>query len=153
MAGGEIPIQIIKYRTQEVIWKQYGIRLRVKPVADSSGRMSISIDTEISTLDEATKVDNIPGILTNHVSSHFDLSRPQTIALSGLLKNEEGRSHNGLPYLSRIPILGGLFSSQSYKDFETELIIFVRPSILKEGEESETIQNPYQHIGELGEKL
>jgi Flp pilus assembly protein, secretin CpaC len=153
MAGGEIPIQIVRYRTSDVVWKSYGIRLKVKPTADSSGRMSISIDTEISTLDKSTGIADVPGILTNHVSSHFDLTRPQTIALSGLLKNEEGRGHNGLPFLSRLPILGGLFSSQEYADNKTELVIFVRPSILKEGEEEETTRTPYQHIGEVGEKL
>jgi pilus assembly protein CpaC len=134
LAGGEFPIKVFNYEAQDVVWKRYGILLRVKPRADAAGRLSISLETEISTLDKSTAVDGIPGILTNRVSSHFDLSKPQTIALSGLLKNEDGNSTEGVPLLSRLPVIGALFSSKDFRENRSELIIFVRPSILKEGE-------------------
>ncbi|MGZ3775509.1 MAG: pilus assembly protein [Pseudobdellovibrionaceae bacterium] len=136
LAGGEFPIKIFNFKTQDVIWKQYGILLRVKPKADSAGRISLSIETEVSTLDDAHAVDHVPGVLTNRVSSHFDLTKPQTIALSGLLKSEDGRSSEGIPLLSRLPILGALFSSKDFRENRSELIIFVRPTILKEDEDS-----------------
>lgn len=136
LAGGEFPIKIMNYKAQDVIWKRYGILLRVKPKADSAGRISLSIDTEVTTLDDAHTIDNIPGILTNRVSSHFDLTKPQTIALSGLLKSEDGRSSEGVPFLSRLPILGALFSSKDFRESRSELVIFVRPTILKENDES-----------------
>lgn len=134
LAGGEFPIKIMNYKIQDIVWKRYGILLRVKPKADSAGRMSISIETEVSTVDESRKVDDIPGILTNRVSSHFDLAKPQTIALSGLLKSEDGNSSEGLPLLSRLPVIGALFSSKDFKENRSELVIFVRPSILQEDE-------------------
>ncbi|MFV3408295.1 pilus assembly protein [Bdellovibrio bacteriovorus] len=140
LAGGEFPIKIMNYKMQDIVWKRYGILLRVKPKADAAGRMSISIETEISTVDDSRKVDDVPGILTNRVSSHFDLTRPQTIALSGLLKSEDGKSSEGLPLLSRLPVVGALFSSKDFKENRSELVIFVRPSILREGEE-----NPMPH--------
>lgn len=153
LAGGEFPIKVLNYKIQDIVWKRYGILMKVKPKADSSGRMSISIDTEVSTIDKSTSVDDIPGILTNHVSSHFDITKPQTIALSGLLRNEDSEGHQGIAMLSRLPILGALFSSRDFREHRTELIIFVRPSILKEGEESETTQMPNQHIGQVEGKL
>ncbi|MFS4459522.1 pilus assembly protein [Bdellovibrio sp. HCB2-146] len=135
LAGGEFPIKVVNYKAQDVVWKRYGILLRVRPKADAAGRLSISVETEVSTLDKATSVEGIPGVLTNRVSSHFDLTKPQTIALSGLLKNENGNSSEGLPLLSRLPILGALFSSKDYLENRSELVIFVRPSIMKENEE------------------
>ncbi|MNJ99857.1 Type II secretion system protein D precursor [compost metagenome] len=149
LAGGEFPIKILNYKMQDIVWKKYGILLKVKPVADSSGRMSISIETEVSTLDDSRRVDDIPGLLTNHVSSHFDLSRPRTIALSGLLKSEDSKSHEGVPFLARIPVLGALFSSKDFKENRSELVIFVRPSILKEDEYENS--NP-QHVGDLEQR-
>ncbi|HEY1080359.1 MAG TPA: type II and III secretion system protein [Bdellovibrio sp.] len=137
LAGGEFPIKIVGYRTQDLVWKRYGILLKVKPKADAAGRMSLSIDTEITTLDPGMAVDNIPGLLTNRVSSHFDLTRPQTIALSGLLKSEDGESSSGLPFLSRLPVLGALFSSKDFREHRSELVIFVRPMILQEGDSGE----------------
>lgn len=147
LAGGEFPIKIMNYKVQDIVWKRYGILLRVKPRADAAGRMSLSIETEVSTLDASRSVDDIPGILTNRVSSHFDLTSPRTIALSGLLKNEDSQNSEGLPWLSRLPILGALFSSRDFKENRSELVIFVRPSILTE---EETDSAPV-HLRELRE--
>lgn len=130
LAGGEFPIKLINYKTQDVIWKQYGVLLKVSPVADYSGRMSISIQTEVSSIDGSRTVDGVPGLFTNRVQSHFDLVRPKTIALSGLIKNESRESSDGLPWLSKIPIIGSLFSSKEFQNNKTELVIFVRPEIV-----------------------
>ncbi|QDK46776.1 pilus assembly protein [Bdellovibrio sp. ZAP7] len=147
LAGGEFPIKIMNYEVQDIVWKRYGILLRVKPRADSAGRISLSIETEVSTLDQARAVDGVPGVLTNRVSSHFDLTRPQTIALSGLLKNDDGNSSSGLPILSRIPILGPLFSSKDFRENKSELVIFVRPSIMNENENNG--EGRPHHLGEI----
>ncbi|UOF00956.1 type II and III secretion system protein family protein [Bdellovibrio reynosensis] len=136
LAGGEFPIKILNFKAQDVVWKRYGILLRVKPKADAAGRISLSIETEVSTLDKSMQVDDIPGILTNRVSSHFDLTKPQTIALSGLIKSEDGKASEGLPLLSRLPIIGALFSSKDFRENRTELVIFVRPTILGEQEQT-----------------
>lgn len=131
VAGGEFPIKIMNFKTQDVVWKRYGILLKIKPLADFSGRMSISIETEISSLD-GHAVEGIPGLLTNRVQSHFDLTESKTIALSGLIKSESTESQAGLPGLSRLPILGALFSSKEFRENKTELVIFVRPEIVDE---------------------
>lgn len=133
-AGGEFPIKVVGHRTQGVLWKKYGIVLKVIPKADSSGRMSIALETEVSTIDLSRTVEGVPGLLTNRISSHFDLSSSNTIVLSGLIKNEEGKSVEGLPALSRIPVLGALFSSREFRENRTELVILVRPSIVNENE-------------------
>jgi len=133
IAGGEFPIKIINSKMQDVIWKRYGIILKVKPIADFSGKMSISIETEVSTLDDSSKFDGLPGLLTNRVQSHFDLSESRLIALSGLIKNEQSQASQGLPGLSRIPILGPLFSSKEFRENRTELVIFVKPEVLSPG--------------------
>lgn len=149
LAGGEFPIKIMNYKMQDIVWKRYGILLRVKPLADAAGRISLSIETEVSTVDESRKVDDVPGILTNRVSSHFDLTKPQTIALSGLIKSEDSKSSEGLPLLSRLPILGPLFSSKDFKENRSELVIFVRPSLL---DENESPSSP-RHLRPLKETL
>lgn len=147
LAGGEFPIKIINYKTQDIVWKRYGILLKVKPKADASGRISLSIETEVTTLDDSRKVDDIPGLLTNRVSSHFDLTRPQTIALSGLIKNEEGKSREGVPLISRIPILGSLFASKDFRENRSELVIFVRPTILSSEEPIEIHKDHLKKVG------
>lgn len=129
LAGGEIPIKIINFKTQDVVWKQYGVVLKIAPRAGQSGHMSIGIETEVSTIDGDHAVDGIPRMLTNRIETHFDLEGPRTIALSGLLRHDQNESASGLPGLSRLPILGPLFSSRDYNDHRSELIIFVSPQI------------------------
>jgi pilus assembly protein CpaC len=129
LAGGEIPIKIVNHKTQNIVWKQYGILLKISPKADFSGRMSIAIETEVSMPDDAHKVDGIPGLLNNRIESHFDLTSSRTIVLSGLIKKEWSESTAGLPGLSDIPIIGSLFGSKTYKDNRSELMVFVTPEI------------------------
>ncbi len=130
LAGGEFPIKVSSNRSREVIWKRYGVLLKIKPLADHSGRMSIALETEVSTIDPSHVVDGVPGLLTNRIESHFDLKESKTIALSGLIKHESGSAASGLPLFSSIPILGSLFSSREFRDNKTELVVFVTPEIV-----------------------
>lgn len=131
-AGGEIPIRVITRMTKEIIWKKYGIQLKVQPEADFSGRMSIAIETEVSALDQANALDGIPAMTTNQLKSHFDLNDSKIIVLSGLIKNDEGSTHEGVIGLSSLPVLGPLFASQNFRNRQSELIVLVKPEIVKE---------------------
>jgi pilus assembly protein CpaC len=142
VAGGEFPIKIINFHIQDVIWKKYGIVLKVSPLADYYGHMSISLETEVSSIDPSRTIEGVPGLFTNRVQSHFDLSRPRTIALSGLIKNEDSQNSEGLPFLSRIPVLGALFSIKDFRTNKTELVIFVRPEIVDPDRESSQVKLP-----------
>lgn len=135
IAGGEIPIKIMNYKMQDIVWKRYGILLKMKPKADYQGRMSIELETEVSSLDAANKVDGIPGVFTNRMQSHFDLKSSRTIVLSGLIKSEDSQSTEGLPGLSRLPILGKLFGSEDFRNNKTELLIFVTPEVIDDNAE------------------
>jgi pilus assembly protein CpaC len=136
LAGGEFPIKIANYKTHDIIWKQYGVVLKIKPKADFSGRMSIGIETEVSTLDRSNIVDGVPGLLTNRIETHFDLSSSRTIVLSGLIKKEWGDAMQGLPGLSSIPVLGALFGSRDFQEHRSELVVFVTPEVARPDEES-----------------
>jgi len=132
-AGGEFPIKILNYKVQDVVWKKYGIVMNVKPVADFSGKMSISIETEVSSIDKSQSVDGVPALFTNKIQSHFELNGPRTIALSGLIKSEQSENGSGLPGLSRIPVFGALFGSKEFRDNRTELVVFVKPEVISPG--------------------
>ncbi len=135
LAGGEFPIRTTTQYAASVSWKKYGVMLHINPQADYSGRMSIGINTEVSMLDFTNKAGDTPGLLTNSIQTHFDLTHTRTIALSGLLREEWGRAQSGLPFLSQLPILGSLFSSHNYHDHKTELIVFVTPTVSRPDEE------------------
>lgn len=130
-AGGEFPIKVLGLRSKEIQWKRYGIGLKLKPIIDASGQMSLQIETEVSTLDRSITVDDVPALHTNRVSSFFDLIASRTIAISGLIKSEVSESSEGVPYLKNIPILGALFASKNFQENKSELVIFVTPELME----------------------
>jgi pilus assembly protein CpaC len=131
-AGGEFPIVTRDSKSyQTVIWKKYGISLKIKPIIDSIGQMSIELETEISSIDKSREINGIPAMHEHKVMSHFDLIQSKTIALSGLIKNETGTANEGLPYLKDIPLLGKLFASEEFLENRTELVIFVTPELME----------------------
>lgn len=131
-AGGEFPIKVVHLRSTEILWKRYGINLKLKPVIDPLGQMSLQIESEVSTLDRSITIDDVPAIHSNRVSSFFDLIGSRTIAISGLIKSEVSESTEGVPFLKNIPILGALFSSKNFQENKSELVIFVTPELLNE---------------------
>jgi pilus assembly protein CpaC len=129
LAGGEFPIKMISFKSQDVVWKQYGIMLTVKPHADLSGKMSLSLQIEVSKI-AGDPIDGIPQLQTNRVESHVDLTRTQIIALSGLISSSDDQSKSGLPGFGNIPILGSLFASKDFQQHRSELVIFLKPEIV-----------------------
>lgn len=132
LAGGEFPIKIFNYKISDIHWKKHGIVLNIKPNADHRGRMSLYVNAEISIIDNAHVVDGIPGLLVNRVETYIDLTESKTIALSGLIKQDWGKTRAGIPLLSDIPILNNLFSSEDFRNEHTDLVIFLTPKLLKD---------------------
>lgn len=130
LAGGELPIKTVSRFSNNVVWKKYGVSLKIKPRADSLGQLRLSLETEISRIDPAVSVDGVPGFFTHRTQSEFDLTQSKLIVLSGLFSKEDSESSQGVAGLSRIPILGSLFSSKDFRESKSELIIFVKPQIV-----------------------
>jgi pilus assembly protein CpaC len=132
LAGGEFPIKIKSNFKSDVIWRRYGVVLKLKPQADTFGNIRMSIETEVSSIDPSRSVDGIPGLTSHKVATHFDLSKSRAIILSGLIKSEDAKISQGLPGLSSIPILGSLFGSEDFRSNQSEFLIIVQPRILTE---------------------
>lgn len=129
LAGGEVPLRAVGYKRNEIIWKSYGILLKVLPFVDAQKRLRLKLSVEVSMLDASQKVDGLPGFLTNRISSEFFIRDNEVLVLSGLIKEHSANSVQGLPGLANIPILGKLFGSEEYQNNKTELVILVRPTI------------------------
>jgi pilus assembly protein CpaC len=117
-------------RVNALQWKRYGILLKLEVKTDYSGRMSLGVECEVSSVDGAITVEGVPGFKTNRVSTYFDLLEPRTLILSGLLKSDESQAAAGLKGLTSLPIIGPLFSSQDFREDKSELIILLRPELV-----------------------
>ncbi|WP_091790468.1 type II and III secretion system protein family protein [Paraburkholderia steynii] len=130
LAGGEVPIpKAGALGTTDVEYKPYGIRLNIKPVVDANDIISATVQTEISQLDPSVSYGGFPGFLTRSASSDISLRAGETIAISGLVSADALNASSGMPYLARLPIIGQLFRSDSFRAKNSDLVIFVTPVI------------------------
>jgi pilus assembly protein CpaC len=129
--GGEIPVPVAgALGTQTVIYKDYGVILEFKPVADDQGNVSSSIVAEVSQPDTTFSNVNNNGLvafLKTRTQTDVSLRENETLIISGLLKNSGNRSLNGIPGAKDIPVLGNLFKSKQYQNERTELVVMVTP--------------------------
>ena len=131
--GGEIPVPektttasstSISYR-----YKPYGISLEIFPYVNHNEEISMTINVEHSDLGEA--IDGTYRFNKSYVNTNINVKDGQTIVLSGLLNQSNKKSKDDIKFLSKIPVLGKLFSSRSYRNGQSELVIFVTPEIIK----------------------
>ena len=129
--GGEIPVPVAAaLGTQTVIYKEYGVIMEFKPVADDKGNVSSTIVAEVSQPDsQFTNVNNngLVAFTKTRTETEVSLRENQTLVISGLLKNAGNRSVNGIPGAKDIPVLGNLFKSKQFQNERTELVVMVTP--------------------------
>ncbi|PID38169.1 MAG: secretin [Deltaproteobacteria bacterium] len=130
LVGGEVPIVVITQNVVNIQYKEYGIKLKVTPTADSLGNVRAHIHAEVSELDQSVAVQNIPGFRTRKFKTFVTVKDGASIVLSGLFSNTEQKSVSKLPLLGHIPIIGELFKSREFRDQKTTLVVFVTPRVV-----------------------
>jgi pilus assembly protein CpaC len=134
LAGGEIPIPVQTALGQtQVIFKQYGILLDIKPVADDTGTIFAKIKTEVSAIDPSVTVLSVPGFLTRRTETEINVRQGETLVISGLLNSDASKDVSKIAGLGDLPVLGNLFRSHDFKNKKTELVVFITPRIVTAG--------------------
>lgn len=113
----------------------FGTRLQFLPVVMGNGKIYIEVEPEVSRLDAASGVQLagsslIPGRATQRVRTAVMLEDGQTFAVGGLIQNEVTAGITKVPVIGDMPFIGPLFSSKSYRELETELVILVTPHLV-----------------------
>jgi pilus assembly protein CpaC len=139
LAGGEIPIPLADGQGGvKVEWKEYGIKLKATPTIGREEIISMVIAPEVSSLDWANAIliggDKLPALATRKVITNVQFKDGATLVIGGLLKREDSTAAFKLPILGDLPIIGPLFRSKDFQTGRTELLIFVTPRIIRNGE-------------------
>lgn len=133
LSGGEVPFATASATgTPSIDFKEYGIRLNVSPVIQSDGSILANIESEISEIDPAVQIANIPGLLTRKTNTDFSLQNGETLVLSGLNYNRKSDTNSQVPGVSKVPFFGRLFKNKAKVDTQTELLFIVTPFIYSE---------------------
>ncbi|MEB0055324.1 type II secretion system secretin GspD [Variovorax sp. LG9.2] len=118
--------------------KDVGLTLRVRPQINENGTVKLAIFQEVSNVDPATRTD-INGPTTNKrsIESNVLVEDGSIVMLGGLLQDDYSRSNEKVPLAGDIPIIGNLFKSETRSRNKTNLMIFLRPVVIRDGAASE----------------
>ena len=114
-------------------YRNTGIILRVSPRISINGTVRLDVEQEISNVTPTTAASLTPTVSERRVKSSISVANGQTVLLAGLISENQDGTRNGVPLLDEIKGLGDAFSHQDKKGTRTELIIFIRPQIIRDG--------------------
>jgi general secretion pathway protein D len=114
---------------RSIQYRSTGVMITVKPTINSEGLLTLDIAVEVSEIG-APGVSDSPIILARKLHTAIVVAHGQTIALGGLIKDNDSLTETKVPLLGDIPLLGNLFKYTSKTKEKTELLILVTPTIL-----------------------
>jgi pilus assembly protein CpaC len=131
LAGGEVPYSSIdKDGKSTTTFRKYGVSLQVTPHVDALGAIRARVEVEVSSIDPSIQTNAGPAMKVRKASTEFNVQSGQTLVLGGFISRERASDQSGVPGLSDIPILGGLFGVNKTQSRHTELAIFVTPVLV-----------------------
>jgi general secretion pathway protein D len=115
-------------------YKDTGVILKITPRINASGTVQLDVSQEVSQIStsaggSATQQQS-PTISTRRIASTVSVRDGEVIALGGLFSDTRSFGKNGIPLLSQIPVIGGLFGTQRNTDRRTELIVLLKLKVI-----------------------
>jgi len=129
--GRKIPIQTIQNNTITTQYVDAALDLKVTPQITAVGSIIMELDISNDLPDFSTVVQGIPTINTQQIKTAVMTNDGSTIVIGGLYKVGESENSQGVPLLSKIPIIGNLFKNKYKAGEQYELLIFITPRIIK----------------------
>ncbi len=134
ITGEEVPIQTQTITSGAVststTFKSVGIKLRVTPVMVDQGRIRLQINPEVSNVTRYDEKTGAPIIAIRSANTELEVGDGQLVSIGGLLRSEELERQRRVPILASIPLLGHLFRGTTKRSVQTQLVIFLRASVL-----------------------
>lgn len=125
---------------QTIERKDVGVGLRVKPHISEGGTVRMEISQEVSSVDP-TSLTNPAGLTTNKRSldTNVVMNDGEIIVLGGLIGDNKSNSVQKVPLLGDLPFIGNFFKYQSGSRAKTNLMIFLRPTVIRNQDQSGTV--------------
>src|SRR5204863_1636668 len=137
---------------QTVERRDVGLTLRVRPQISESGPVKLVIYQEVSSVQDTT---NPAGIITNvrAIETNVLVDDGAIVVLGGLVQDSVTGTQEKVPVLGDIPLIGGLFRYESRKQSKTNLMVFLRPFIVRDEDAARNLAiDRYDNMRKLQEQ-
>jgi general secretion pathway protein D len=127
---------------QTIERKDVGLTLKVKPQISENGTVKLTIFQEVSTV-QASSVNSPSGLITNKrsIESNVLVEDGSIVVLGGLLQDTYSSNNDRVPGLADIPFFGALFRSESRSRSKTNLMVFLRPVVIRDASGSDALSS------------
>lgn len=142
LAGGEFPVAQTLQDSFSVEFKPFGVKLDFVPTITWSDRIDLRVYPEVSEIDQTIAVNGIPGLKVRRTVNRVEMKDGESLIIGGLLDRRITKSLSKFPLLGDIPILGALFRSTKFANFESELVFVITPRIIRTMKPGEKPQLP-----------
>ncbi len=123
-----------------VDYRDTGIILRVVPRINSDGKVLLDVEQEISNVSTTSNTGSLtPTLSQRKVKSEISVMSGQTVLLAGLISETQNLMRSGIPLLDSLPGVGDAFTQNQKSIQRTELIIFIRPQIIRDGVDASVV--------------
>ena len=135
--------------------KDVGLMLRVRPQINENGTVKMAIYQEVSKIDDATlKNANGPTTSKRSIESNVLVEDGSIIVLGGLLEDSYAQAEDKVPLLGDVPIVGNLFRSENRSRKKTNLMVFLRPVVVRDAAASDALMiDRYESIRALQQQV
>lgn len=151
LAGGEFPVPVAQSingggTTISVEYKEFGVRLRFKPVVLGDGTIRLHVAPEVSEISDIGAVEiagfRIPSITARKAETTLELKTGQTFAMAGLINRTTAATSSRVPGAGDLPIIGALFRTVRYTSADTEILVMVTANLVEPSSNACTIPLP-----------
>jgi len=131
-SGRQIAVPIATATQTSVIFVNATLKLDVTPQISADGNVNMTVDITNDSVDFANQVAGTPPpIIKKEAKTVLKVRDGATAVIGGIFVTNEGISQSGLPFLSKIPVLGWLFKNRNKSRENSELLIFLTPKIVR----------------------
>ncbi len=127
-------------------YKDTGVILKITPRINASGLVQLDVSQEVSQISTSAAGSSAtqrqsPTISTRRIASTVSVRDGEVIALGGLFSTTKSFGKNGIPLISQIPVIGGLFGTHRNTERRTELIVLLKLKVLANADDARAATN------------
>lgn len=148
--GDQVPIQTQSAQStvtssapivNSIEYRDTGVILKVTPRVNAGGLVLLDVAQEVSDISKRSVAGiSSPIISTRRIATTIAVQDGQVVTLGGLFRDSQSQGKNGLPLLSRIPVVGGLlFGNHDNTQSRTELLVLIKPHVLRTADDARAV--------------
>lgn len=148
--GDQVPVKTETAVTEggvtieSIQFKDTGVQLEVKPRINVGGLITLDIRQDVTDVGDPEVATGQRSFRQRNIESTIAIQSGDTIMLGGLITENKTNADSGVPFLSKLPLIGGLFGKTSESNRRTELVVLITPRVVRSADDARLLTDEYR---------